>query len=34
VRRLSRGVHLGIACVGVFFVAVIVYWIRFAGAGG
>jgi hypothetical protein len=34
VRRLSRGVQLGIACVGGFCVAVIVYWIRFAGAGG
>ena len=31
VRRLSRGVHFGIACVGLFFVAMVVYWVRFAG---
>jgi len=24
-------VHFGIACVGVFFVAIVVYWIRYAG---
>ena len=34
VRKLSRGVHFGIACIGFFFVAMIVYWLRFSGAGG
>jgi hypothetical protein len=33
VRRLSRGVHVGIAIIGLFFVAIIAYWIRFSGAG-
>jgi hypothetical protein len=34
VRRLSRGVHVGIALIGFFFLAIVVYWVRFAGAGG
>ena len=34
VRRLSRGVHVGIACIGFFFVAIIMYWIRFSSPGG
>lgn len=31
VRRLSRGVHVGIAIIGVFFVTMIVYWLRARG---
>lgn len=31
VRRLSRGVHFGLACVGILFVAMIVFWMRAAG---
>ena len=27
VRRLSTGVHFGLACVGLLFVAIAAYWI-------
>jgi hypothetical protein len=33
VRRLSRGVHFGLACVGILFVAIVVFWMRSAGGG-